>query len=261
MGEPGRGLCRRSKQRLAVHGMWQNRRIRELNRQLLKTVEEKDRLIQQKEFLIGEVNHRVQNSLQIVSSFLALQGRASEDPMLHAALDEARRRISAVSLVHRRLYRADQLENVDAARYVDELLNDLIVSIGPEWERHLARDLQPVMLPTDRAVGLGLILTELVINVNKYAYAGAPGPLRITLAEDGNRLRLIVADAGVGRSSSRKGFGSRLMDALVGQLQGTLEYEDDHPGTRATLTILIASARRTEQQAMNAPPRTDAQQA
>ena len=244
--------------RLAVHGVWQNRRIRELNRQLLKTVEEKDRLIQQKEFLIGEVNHRVQNSLQIVSSFLALQGRASEDPTMHAALDEARRRISAVSLVHRRLYRADQLENVDAARYVDELLNDLIVSIGPEWERHLARDLQPVMLPTDRAVGLGLILTELVINANKYAYAGGPGPLRITLAEDGNRLRLIVADAGVGRSSSRKGFGSRLMDALVGQLQGTLEYEDDHPGTRATLTILIASARRTEQAAMNAPPGTDA---
>ena len=223
--------------RVAVNGVWQNRRIRELNRQLLNTLEEKDRLIQQKEFLIGEVNHRVQNSLQLVSSFLALQARASEDPALHTAIDEARRRISAVSLVHRRLYRADQLEAVDAARYVDELLDDLIASMGGEWEQQLVRDLEPVMLLTDRAVGLGLVLTELVINANKYAYGGAPGPLRITLTEDGNRLRLIVADEGVGRSSSRKGFGSRMMDALVGQLEGTLVYEEGRPGTRATLTL------------------------
>jgi light-regulated signal transduction histidine kinase (bacteriophytochrome) len=224
-----------SRLRLALAGVWQNRRIRELNRQLLSTLEEKDRLLQQKEFLIGEVNHRVQNSLQLVSSFLALQARSSDDPTLHSAIEEARRRISAVSLVHRRLYRADQLEAVDAARYVDELLNDLLSSMGREWEEQLVRDLQPVMLTTDRAVGLGLVLTELVINANKYAYGGAPGPLRVTLSEEGNRLRLIVADEGAGRTSSRKGFGSRMMDALVAQLGGTLEYEDARPGMRAIL--------------------------
>jgi two-component sensor histidine kinase len=79
------------------------------------------------------------------------------------------------------------------------------------------------------------VLTELIINANKYAYGGAPGPLRVTLSEEGHRLRLIVADEGVGRTSSRKGFGSRMMDALVTQLGGTLEYEDGRPGTRATL--------------------------
>jgi two-component sensor histidine kinase len=101
------------------------------------------------------------------------------------------------------------------------------------------------MLPTDRAVGLGLVLTELVINANKYAYGGAPGPLRVTLTEEANRLRLIVADEGAGRTSSRKGFGSRMMDALVTQLGGTLEYEDARPGTRAILQALNVSTRRT----------------
>jgi light-regulated signal transduction histidine kinase (bacteriophytochrome) len=225
--------------RVAVTGVWQNRRMRDLNRQLMNTLDEKDLLLQQKEFLIGEVNHRVQNSLQLVSSFLALQGRSSDDPNFHTAVDEARRRLSAVSLVHRRLYRADQLEAVDAARYVDELLTDLISSMGEDWVPHLVRDLQPVMLPTDRAVGLGLVLTELVINANKYAYGGASGPLRITLVEDRNTFRLIVADRGGGRTGNRKGFGTRMMDALVTQLAGTLDYEDNKPGTAAVLVAPI----------------------
>jgi two-component sensor histidine kinase len=95
------------------------------------------------------------------------------------------------------------------------------------------------MLPADRAVGLGLVLTELVINANKYAYGGAAGPVQITLSESGNRLRLIVADEGVGRRSLQKGFGSRMMDALVGQLGGELEFDDNKPGTRATLSAPI----------------------
>lgn len=93
------------------------------------------------------------------------------------------------------------------------------------------------MLATDRAIGLGLIVTELVINANKYAYAGAPGPLRITLTEDGNKLRLVVADQGVGRGVARKGFGSRMIEALNAQLHGTLMYQDAQPGTRAILTF------------------------
>lgn len=231
--------------RVAVMNVWQTRRIRDLNRELMSMIEQKETLLQQKEFLMREINHRVQNSLQLVSSFLSLQARDSGDATLHAAIEEARRRIAAVSLVHRRLYSsADQLEAIDAARYVDDLLTDLVGSIGDDWNRHLIRDLQPVMVPNDRAIGLGLVLTELVINVNKYAYGGAPGPLRVTLTEDRNVFRLTVADSGVGRSSTRKGFGSRLLAALVGQLGATLDYEDNQPGTRATLSAPIEQARR-----------------
>jgi light-regulated signal transduction histidine kinase (bacteriophytochrome) len=76
----------------------QSRRLRELNRQLIETVAEKDLLLNQKQFLIGEVNHRVQNSLQIVSSFLSFQARESGDVAFGNAVEEARRRITAVSL-------------------------------------------------------------------------------------------------------------------------------------------------------------------
>jgi len=230
--------------RLTMNSVWQNRRIRELNRELINTVQEKGSLIRQKDLLMGEVNHRVQNSLQLVSGFLRLQARASDDASLNTAIDEACRRISAVSLVHRRLYRADQIEFVDAARYLDELLDDLVSSLGADWGKQLVRDLEPAMLLNDRAVALGLIVTELVINANKYAYGGAAGPLRITLTQEGNKLRLVVADRGIGRGGGRKGFGSRMIEALVTQLHGTLDYQDDRPGTRAILTFEAAKSRR-----------------
>ncbi len=222
--------------RPAVLAVRQNRRIRDLNVQLTETVADKDLSLQQKEYLIGEVNHRVQNSLQLVSGFLAMQSRESGDAAFHATVEEARRRIQAVALVHRRLYRGDQLEFVDAARYLEELCGDTVDSMGAEWGRQLVLDLAPMKLRTDRAVSLGLLLTELMINANKYAYDGAPGPLIICLAEDRARLRLTVADQGRGRSGSRKGFGTRMMEALVAQLGGELAYEEAGPGLRVVLS-------------------------
>jgi light-regulated signal transduction histidine kinase (bacteriophytochrome) len=220
----------------AVLAVWHNRRLRELNSKLMATIGEKDLLLQQKQFLIGEVNHRVQNSLQLVSSFLSLQARQSEDKDLQSAIEEARRRIGAVSLVHRRLYRADQFETVDVARYIEELLGEQFDSMGPEWARHITRDLAPVIVSPDRAVSIGLIVAELVTNANKYAYDGGAGPLHISLSEDAIAFRLSVADRGKGRASTRRGFGTRMMEALVGQLNGTLVYRDNDPGLEAVLT-------------------------
>ncbi|WP_246734703.1 histidine kinase dimerization/phosphoacceptor domain -containing protein [Chelativorans sp. ZYF759] len=225
--------------RHTVTNVWQNRRIQDLNRQLLDTLDQKDILLREKDFLLREVNHRVQNSLQLVSSFLALQASGAGNDEVSAAIAEARRRIAAVSLVHRRLYSSDQLEIVDAARYVDELLDDLLTSLGPEWNASVVRDLEPIMIKTDRAVSLGLILTELVINANKYAYGGAAGPLRVVLADDDDGMRLCVIDQGGGRKSTGRGFGSRMIEVLVSQLGGTLDYLDNRPGTNAVLVAPI----------------------
>jgi chemotaxis family two-component system sensor kinase Cph1 len=217
----------------------QNRRLRELNRQLTETVAEKDLLLNQKQFLIGEVNHRVQNSLQIVSSFLSFQARESGDAAFGKAVEEARRRISAVSLLHRSLYRGDEIGVTDAGRYIEDLCGNLVGSMGNEWKEHFALHLGPVMLPIDRVIPLGLVVTELVINVNKYAYSGEPGPIEITLTEDQSRFRLVVADKGRGRSSTRQGFGTRMMTALVSQLSGQLAFEDNAPGVRVVLSAPI----------------------
>ena len=223
--------------RATVLEVQQNRRVRELNRQLTVVLLDKDRLLLQKEFLVGEVNHRVQNSLQLVSSFLGLQANTSKNAELQAALGEARRRLSAVALVHRRLYRGDQVEVVEAARYIEELCADTCSFMGPDWAGHLTLDLAPASISTDGAVTLGLVLTELLINANKYAYAGEPGPIGIELVEDRTHLHMTVSDRGVGRVSARQGFGTRIMEGLVKQLGGALTEADNRPGLRVGVSI------------------------
>ena len=91
-------------------------------------------------------------------------------------------------------------------------------------------------MPTDRAVSLGLILTELVINATKYAYGGEAGPLSIAVEPQRNRFRLIVADNGRGKSGDRVGFGSRMLAAMVDQIGGELEEADNKPGLRVIVT-------------------------
>ena len=224
--------------RRRFHEARQHLQVRILNRELTRTLAEKDALLAQKDVLMKEVNHRVQNSLQLVASFLRLQAKTAGG-VVADHLAEAQARLAAVALVHRRLYRDDQVESVDLSRYIDELIADIRISLGAEWGRHIRLDLAPILVPTDRAVNIGLVLTELVINATKYAYADGAGPIAIALEQHGAKFRLIVADDGRGKGDG-EGFGSRMMEAMVQRLDGTIEFSDNHPGLRAIMTAPIA---------------------
>jgi light-regulated signal transduction histidine kinase (bacteriophytochrome) len=217
----------------------QGQRLRELNRQLGISVAEKETLIAEKDHLLREVNHRVQNSLQLVQAFLGMQARSADNPQISQQLEEAQRRMSAVALVHRRLYQADQLETVDLARYLEELVGDMTGALGREWQQSIRLNLDPVLVSADRAVHIGLIATELVINANKYAYDGRPGPLTIAIEEHRDKFRLIVADEGSWKVQARIGFGTRMMNAMVQSLGGTIEHLDNQPGLRVIVTAPI----------------------
>ncbi len=222
----------------------QTRRMGQLNRQLTELLHDRTLLLRQKEFLVGEVNHRVQDSLELVSSFLAMQARADDSDSVKTALAEAGRRVAAVALVHKRLYRGEQVDVIDAGRYVEELCGDTVAAMGPDWQKHVSLDLAPICISTERAVPIGLVLTELMINVNKYAYGGDPGPLEVRLTEARSGFQLTVADRGVGLGRDAVGgFGSRLMHALVRQLGGELRFENNRPGLRAVLSAETSGAR------------------
>jgi light-regulated signal transduction histidine kinase (bacteriophytochrome) len=209
--------------------------LRTLNRSLRASLNERELRLEQQEFLIREVNHRVQNSLTLVSSFLGLQARQAE-PAARRELIEARRRVRAVSMVHSRLYRSEASSTIDLARYFSDLIDDLGASMGVDWSAQLAHDLTPVNVEAGRAVTLGLVLTELIINAQKYAYDGGPGPIRIGLDEAGGVLRLVVEDSGKGGHKVGEGFGSMMIGSLVGQLGGEIDYRDAGPGLCVVLT-------------------------
>ncbi|MEN2746147.1 histidine kinase dimerization/phosphoacceptor domain -containing protein [Sphingomonas sp. T9W2] len=217
----------------------QRRRISELNRELSRAVTDKDALLAQQETLIKEVNHRVQNSLQLVVAFLAMQATAENDETLTRHLGEAQRRLSAVALVHRRLYSDDTVTVIDLGRYIEDLLTEMQSSMGAEWNGRLTMDLSPMLISADAAVQVGLVLVELVINAQKYAYEGKPGPIAVTLERFRNRFRLTVSDRGRGRVGNRTGFGTRMLTAMVKRLDGVIEESDNAPGLRFTVSAPI----------------------
>lgn len=216
-----------------------HQRVRALNHELSATNAANERLLVQKDLLMKEVSHRVQNSLQLVSAFLSMQSRSQDDAAVTAQLDQARNRIAAVGLVHRRLYADERVENVDLGRYLEDLVRELTETLDEAWRGQIATELAPILMSADRAINIGLVVTELVINANKYAYGGNAGPISIGLEQHRNALRLVVADKGVGRQGVRKGFGSKMLEAMVGSLGGELEHADNRPGLRVILTAPI----------------------
>jgi light-regulated signal transduction histidine kinase (bacteriophytochrome) len=119
-----------------------NRRMRALNRELTTSIKENESLILQKDFLLREVNHRVQNSLSLVSAFLRMQARnASDEVREHLA--QAEYRLNAVGLVHRRLYQDDSVEIIDLARYLGELVAELHTSMDKRWQGLTALEAGP----------------------------------------------------------------------------------------------------------------------
>jgi light-regulated signal transduction histidine kinase (bacteriophytochrome) len=224
----------------AVRDLRQRQHLRDLNAQLQRTLAEKDELLAQKDLLMQEVNHRVQNSLQLVNAMLGLQARQTTDSAIRAQFDEATRRIMAVSMLHRQLWQSGQVESVDFGAYLTQVRDGLVEAWGDAWEPYLAVHAACIPMPTGKAVMLALVLTELLTNAAKYAYGGEAGPVDVTVTEAGeSTVRAVIVDRGVGIGSEPRppGLGSRLVRTLVAQFGGEIVIADNAPGTRVTLTI------------------------
>lgn len=224
-----------------------NSRIRQLNAELTTTVRENEILLEQKGFLLKEVNHRVQNSLSLVAAFLRMQARAAGDET-RTELEDAQSRVMAVALAHRRLQQDDSVEIIDLSRYLIELIEELMSSLEPGWRDEVRLDLAPILIDTARAVSIGLVINELLTNAFKYAYGGQPGAVTVSLDQYRDSLRLIVSDRGQGmeKTVNGTGFGSKVLKVLMQSLQGHLDYEDNQPGVRAIVTTAIRSTGATD---------------
>lgn len=197
------------------------------------------------EVLLAEVNHRVANSLMMVASLVRMQARAVTNQDAKDVLAETEARIFAISDVHKRLYSSGDIRMVALDEYLSGLLNQLQGSMQSEGHgASLDYDLEPLKLPTDSSINLGVVVTEWVTNAFKYAYPGGRGEVRVNLKRlpDG-RAELRVEDDGVGRSENGPvqgtGLGTRLVKAMAGNVGGEIQYLTRTPGTMARLTFPV----------------------
>ena len=194
------------------------------------------------QILLKEVNHRVKNSLQVVSSMLHLQANAVGDPELSERLMEASTRILAVGRAYNRLaYNADY-ENIDLVGYLREVAEDLQTAVAPcTIQLDTPREIQ---FAADRAILVALIVNELILNAGRHAYPDSPdGVIRLQLVPDDDKaVSISVSDEGVGLPSDfnparSKRLGTRIVQALAGQLGAELTRRESTRGTHLTLVV------------------------
>ncbi len=199
-------------------------------------------LAAEREMLLREVNHRVGNSLQIIASLLHLQASSSKEGEVKAALTNAMGRVAAVAQVHRRLYTSHDLKSVMLNQYLEALLEDLRRSAEGNRMSRLTLSSEAVEIDPDRAVAIGIVVNELVMNAVKYAYPDGQGPIHVDLKADGDELELAIRDEGVGFSAKAHpqstGMGQRIVQAMATKLEATVTRDPAHSGTRMVLRFL-----------------------
>ena len=202
----------------------------------------------EKEVLLREVHHRVKNNLAAIVGLLDMQRRMLVDPQGRDILAELGGRIRSMSLIHEKLYRAENLARIDFQHYLQALISHLRTSFGSP-RIHCQAEAQGVEMPLDLAVPCGMIINELVTNALKYAFPGglpAPGNdtcrIWVRMQQENGIYTLSVADNGVGLPpefdwTSAKTLGMVLV-RMLGRHQLGGNYElDQREGLCFTLTF------------------------
>ena len=188
----------------------------------------------EKEVLLREIHHRVKNNLQIISSLLNLQSRHVEDEPALDMFQESRNRVRSMALVHEKLYRSNDLAEVDFCEYIQSLGRHLFMSYGIKSTKiDLHVDVEDVFLDINTSIPCGLIINELVSNSLKHAFSGkARGNIYVEMRPENNgKFKILIRDDGVGLPkdldvTKTESLGLQLVTMLVEQLQGTLSIKN-----------------------------------
>ena len=197
---------------------------------------------EEKAVLLRELNHRVKNNLQMISSLLNLQSDQLAGHPAEEAINEGKYRVDALSLIHQKLYSDEKHTQIALGDYVKDLVLNLFYSYNVNFNPSFT--FAHVLLDIDKVVPLALIINELVTNSLKYAFSEVDNPeLALSLQVNGEMLTVEIRDNGIGfgnkKSMARDGFGLKLVDSLVQQLNGSLERINAN-GTHWLLKIDLA---------------------
>jgi two-component sensor histidine kinase len=205
------------------------------NLSLQELITTQDKLLEEKEWLVKEIHHRVKNNLQIVMSLLNTQASYLHDADALEAISESKHRMQAISLIHQKLYQSENMALIDMQTYTRELIGYLKDSFEDIQRVYFDLQIAQVKLDVSQAVPVGLILNEALTNAIKYAFRkDEKGTIVVSLqyALD-TQLILTVADNGKGFPPgfdvrTQGTMGTRLMETLAEQLEGTITIREEH---------------------------------
>lgn len=186
--------------------------------------------LEEKEALLGEVHHRVKNNLAMVLGLIELQAAKITDPKVQTALRESSHRITAMSLIHEKLYKSHNFARIELADY----LKDLVLALGGFFDAHrkteIIFDLEKISVDPQKAIPLGLITNELITNAFKYAFIDRAGKLNVQVRmNEEEEVILSISDNGPGMPEGfdpmkQNSLGFKLLSLFVKQLKGKADY-------------------------------------
>ena len=199
---------------------------------------EKTQALEQRDILLREVYHRVKNNLQIVDSFLVIQGRLIDHDAARAAIRSLRDRVYALGLVHHQLMTAVDFSTFEISPFLKDLTDNLVCGSASE-SILVSVNAEPIYAGLDFAIPFGLIVTELVTNSIKHAFAISGGKIDVQVTHGpSGQVVLVVADNGTGTAENQdyrtfpsSGLGSRIVSAMVQQLDGSVQYRHENGTT------------------------------
>ena len=222
-------------ERISLSERWSSRVTEYSNAQ----ADEDDPAIDQ-ELLLREMQHRVANSLQIVASILSLKARTvkSEEARLH--LIDACNRVMSIAAVQRQLLASKHLGTIRIDDYLSELCEGLAASLTEKVGLAVVVD-GTATIESNKAVAIGLVMTELIINALKHAFPRKQrGTISVAYQTKGLDWSLSVSDDGIGLANpsindGRSGYGTRIVDALAKELDARVSVKGGPTGTRVSL--------------------------
>jgi PAS domain S-box-containing protein len=204
----------------------------------------------EKEALLREIHHRVNNNMQIIISLLNLSSQDIDDEALRDKLETITRRMHWISIIHEQFYQSEDLARIDFAVYLRQLAKRASYEsrragggISLECREGEA------LLPIEQAIPAGLIVAELLMNALKYAYPEGSGPGSIRIAQrrvGSSEIAVEVADDGVGLPpgmdpATADTMGMVLIRLLSDQLRGKVSFTGAN-GTAAVLSFPLEPA-------------------
>ena len=193
-----------------------------------------ERLVEEKEWLLKEIHHRVKNNLQTIISLLNSQSSYLKDDLAISTIKNSQNRIYAMSLIHQKLYKEDNVSMIDMPDYCNELVEYLKESFSAEYI-HFEVKIDAIELDISQAIALGLIINEVITNSIKYAFKDTENCIiRLSLSEiSENCYKLFISDNGIGiqdivELQNSNSFGMTLINGLSNTLEGDLAIKNEN---------------------------------
>lgn len=203
--------------------------------------------LKEKSVLLAEVHHRVKNNLAVISGLINLQAHLSKKEEVKKVLNDSAGRIASMSLIHEKIYKHQDLSNVDMIQYIKELTGEIQNTLSDgQTEIDFKYDLQQFSLNIIQAVPCGLIINELITNCLKHAFKGkSHGTVFISSTINAGNVIITVDDDGIGfdyekNKMESSSLGLIIIESLVQQLKGISEYSSDSgSGTKFILSFTV----------------------